>query len=232
MLLVELARLVDGHEVLLLDAVDLGVEDHVLLEIEDLLEVAQGHVEELADAAGQPLEEPHVRHGGGELDVAHALAAHARARDFHAALVAHHARELHALVLAARALVVLGGPEDAGAEETVTLRLEGPVVDGLGLLHLTVRPVADLLRGRQLDPDCIKRDGLRMPIEDAPQVLGRLVLSDQAAERPIRQHSVVSFGTRSEMIVASRTRITRSSFRLWSPAPRRGPGSAAPSRAR
>src|SRR6185503_5370424 len=108
-----------------------------------------------------------------------------------AALVADDAGKLHALVLAARALVVLGGSEDARAEEAVTLRLEGPVVDGLRLLHLAVRPVANLLRGRQLDANRVKRDGLRMPIEDAPQVLGRLVLSDQAAERPIRQHSVV-----------------------------------------
>src|SRR5262249_58495687 len=97
--------------------------------------------------------------------------------------------ELHALVLAARALVILGRPEDAGTEQAVALGLEGAVVDGLRLLHLAVRPVADLLTRGQLDPDGIERDGLRMPIEDAPQVAGRLLLSDQAAEWPIRQHS-------------------------------------------
>src|SRR5438445_667402 len=197
-LLLELANLVDADQVLLLDAGDLvdrldgALENHVLLEVEDLLQLAQRHVEELADAAGQPLEEPHVADRRGQLDVTHALAAHARARHLDAALVAHHARELHALVLAARALVVLGRPEDARAEQAVTLGLERPVVDGLRLLHLAVRPPANLLGRRQLDPDRVKRDGLRMPIEDAPQVLGRLVLSDQAAERPIRQHSVFS----------------------------------------
>src|SRR3989449_715618 len=197
-LLLELANLVDADQVLLLDAGDLvdrldgALENHVLLEVEDLLQLAQRHVEELADAAGQPLEEPHVADRRGQLDVAHALATHARARDLDAALVAHHAGELHAFVLAARALVVLGRPEDARAEQAVTLGLERPVVDGLRLLHLAVRPPADLLGRRQLDPDRVKRDGLRMPIEDAPQVLGRLVLSDQAAERPIRQHSVFS----------------------------------------
>src|SRR5437773_4275691 len=65
-LLLELADFVDADEVLLLDAGDLAdrldaaLEDHVLLEIEDLLELAQRHIEELADARGQSLEEPHV----------------------------------------------------------------------------------------------------------------------------------------------------------------------------
>src|SRR5205807_4060663 len=112
----------------------------------------------------------------GQLDVAHALAPHPGPGHLDAALVADDAGELHALVLAAGALVVLGRPEDARAEQAVALGLERPVVDGLRLLHLAVRPVADLLGCRELDPDRVKRDGLRMPIEDAPQVLGRLVL--------------------------------------------------------
>ena len=102
---------------------------------------------------GQALEEPHVGDRGGQLDVAHALAAHARPGDLDAALVADDARELHALVLAARALVVLGRAEDAGAEQPVALRLEGPVVDGLRLLDFPVRPVANLLRRCELDTD-------------------------------------------------------------------------------
>src|SRR5262249_47733889 len=151
-LFLELADLVDADEVLLLDAGDLvapldgALEDHVLLEVEDLLELAQRHVEELADAAREPLEEPHVADRRSQLDVTHALASYACARHLDAALVAHDAGELHALVLAARALVVLDGPEDARAEQTVTLRLERPVVDGLRLLHLAMRPSANLLR--------------------------------------------------------------------------------------
>src|SRR5215470_6292442 len=143
-----------------------------------------------------------------------------RARDPDAALVADHARELHALVFAAGALVVLGRAEDARAEQAVALRLERPVVDGLRLLHLAVGPVADLLGRGQLDPDRVKRDGLRMPIEDAPKVFGRLVLSDQAAERPIRQHSLFSFVLR------------KPSCRPSSPVRRRARDSGAPSPAR
>src|SRR6266849_5850703 len=40
-LFLELARLVDRHQVLLLDALEAGIEDDVLLEIEDLLQLAQ-----------------------------------------------------------------------------------------------------------------------------------------------------------------------------------------------
>jgi hypothetical protein len=87
-----------------------------------------------------------VRDRRGQLDVAHALAADLRQRDFDAALVADDALVLHALVLAAQALPVLDRTEDARAEQAVALRLEGAVVDGLGLLDLAERPGPDLLR--------------------------------------------------------------------------------------
>src|SRR5262249_4717858 len=73
--------------------------------------------------------------------------------DLDAALLADHAAVLHALVLAAVALVVLDRAEDLGAEQAVALGLERPVVDGLGLLDLAVRPLADLLRRGQHDAD-------------------------------------------------------------------------------
>ena len=69
------------------------------------------------------------RDGSGELDVAHALAAHLGARDLDAAALADDALEADALVLAAGALPVLGGAEDLLAEQAVLLGLEGAVVD-------------------------------------------------------------------------------------------------------
>src|SRR5687768_3025342 len=97
-----------------------------------------------------------MSHGRGELDMAHALAADLGQRHFDAALLADHATVLEALVLAAKALVVLDRPEDLGAEEAVTLRLEGAVVDRLGLLHFAVRLRTDLLRGGEPDADGIE----------------------------------------------------------------------------
>ncbi len=123
----------------------LGVDDDVRLAVEDLLEVLQRDVEHVADAARQALQEPDVRDGRGQVDVTKALTAHLALDDFDAALLADDAAVLHALVLAAVALVVLHRSKDLGAEETVALGLERSVVDGLRLLDLTVRPLADLL---------------------------------------------------------------------------------------
>ncbi len=88
-----------------------------------------------------------------QVDVTEALAAYLGGDDLNAAFLADDAAVLHPLVLAAVALVVLGGTEDLGAEEAVALRLEGPVVDGLGFLHLAEGALTDLLRGGDGDPD-------------------------------------------------------------------------------
>ena len=109
--------------------------------------------------------------GRGQLDMAHAVAAHLLHRDFDAALFADDALVLHALVLAAQAFVVLHRPEDAGAEQPVALRLEGAVVDGLRLLDLAMRPAQDLVRAGQRNLDAVEGgDFLRRP-EDIHQLL-------------------------------------------------------------
>ena len=125
--------------------------DHVGGEVDDLLEVLRRQVEQVAQARRDALEVPDVGHGSGELDVAHALAAHLGAGDLDAAALADDALEAHALVLAAVALPVPGGTEDLLAEEAVTLGLERAVVDGLRLLDLAVAPRADVVRGGQAD---------------------------------------------------------------------------------
>ena len=130
--------------------------DDVLGEVEDALQVARADVEEDAEAAGRALEVPDVADGAGQLDVAHALAAHLGARDLDAALVADDALVADALVLAAVALPVPRGTEDALVEEAVLLRAQGAVVDGLGLGDLALRPVAHLVRGRQRDADGVE----------------------------------------------------------------------------
>src|SRR5690606_19871849 len=110
--------------------------------------------------ARKALEEPDVRHRRGQLDVAHALAADLGHGHLDAALLAHHALVLHALVLAAQALVVLHRTEDAGAEQAVALGLERAVVDGFRLLDLAEGPAADALRRRDPDLDLVERLGL------------------------------------------------------------------------
>ncbi len=149
----DLQVLILGDDLLLLQGGLAGIEDNVAVEVEHLLEIIHGHVEKGADLGRQRLEEPDVGDGSGELDVAHAFAAHLGGDDLDAALFADDAAVLHALVLAAVALVVLHGAEDLGAEETVAFRLEGAVVDGFGLFDFAVRPFADDLRRGNGYPD-------------------------------------------------------------------------------
>src|SRR3977135_2267640 len=106
-----------------------------------------------------------MRDRGGQFDMAHALAPDSRQRHFAPALVADDALVLHALVLAAQALVILDRPEDAGAEQAVALRLEGAVVDGLRLLDLAGGPRQNLLRGCDRNPDLVEDLSRRRRIE-------------------------------------------------------------------
>src|SRR5208283_1177853 len=112
----------------------LGVDDDVALAVQDFFQVLERDVEHVADAAGQRLEKPDVSDRRRQVDVPEALATDLALDDLDAALLAHDPAVLHALVLAAVALVVLHRAADLRAEEPVALRLEGSVVDGLGLL--------------------------------------------------------------------------------------------------
>src|SRR5262245_20501303 len=97
-----------------------------------------------------------MRAGRRQLDVAQTLAPDLGQRDLDAALVADHAAMLHSLVLTAQALPIRDRPKNSGAEQAVTLRLEGAVVDGLGFGHFAMRPAPDFFRRCQADPDGIK----------------------------------------------------------------------------
>src|SRR5688572_18553239 len=147
------AVLVFGQELLLLQRRLAGVGDDVVLEVDDLLDVARLHVQQGAEPARQRLEEPDVHDRRGQVDVAHALPADARVRDLDAAAVADDALVLRALVLAARAFPVALGPEDALAEQAVFLGAVRAVVDRLGLLHLAERPRTNVVRAGELDAD-------------------------------------------------------------------------------
>src|SRR5204862_4863186 len=127
--LARLAELFLGEQLLLLEGALLAAHfgDDVVLIVDDAFELARLHRQQAADARGDRLEEPDVRAGRGEVDVAHALAAHAGLGDLDAAAVADDALVLDALVLAAEALPVLLGTEDALAEQAVLLRAVGAV---------------------------------------------------------------------------------------------------------
>src|SRR5881398_3919220 len=178
------------EQLLLLHLLLTGVDHHVVRVVDHPLQIPQGHVDQVAHGRRQRLEEPDVRHRHRELDVAHALAPHLRQRDLHPAAVADHAAVANPLVLAAVALPVLHRAEDALAEQPIPFRLEGPVVDGLGLRDLAPRPpgalalqlealallriarAPDLLRGGDPDLDIIEARALRLA--PAPEINHRV----------------------------------------------------------
>ncbi len=134
------------------------IDHEVILIIDDALELAGGHVHDQAESARHALEEPDVRDGNGELDVAHAFAADAREGDFHAATIADDALVLDPFVFAARAFPVLRRTENAFAKETALLRLEGTIVDRFRVLDFAFAPGTNGVRGRDGDADLVETD--------------------------------------------------------------------------
>jgi hypothetical protein len=147
------AKFLLGQELLLLERRVLGIDDHVILEINHLFQTGGLHIQQVAQSAGHRLEEPDVGDRSGQLDVPHPLAAHAAMRDLDAATVADHALILHTAILAAGAFPVLFWAKDPLAKQPVLLWAVGAVVDRFWLLHFAERPAADVVRPGQADLD-------------------------------------------------------------------------------
>ena len=86
----------------------------------------------------------------------HAFSADLGAGNFNAAAIADHAFIAYSFIFSAVAFPVLGGAEDAFAEETVSFRFQRPIVDGFRFFYFTVGPFPDLFRGRQGNAHTIK----------------------------------------------------------------------------
>ena len=78
--------------------------------------------------------------GSRQLNMSHTLTAHLFLSDLHAALFAYLVLVAYALIFTAQAFPVLGGSEDALAEQTVALCFERTVVYGFGLFDFAVGP--------------------------------------------------------------------------------------------
>src|SRR5271170_4381134 len=172
------AEFILGQNVLFLETGNFsGIHADEGLEVENVLEIPHGDIQQVADAAGQPLEKPHVRAGRSQLNVAKALAADFAKGDFDPALVADDSAVLHALVFAAEALPVGDRAENLGAEQPVALRLKGAVVDGLRLGYFAVRPGADFFRARKADANRIKIGNLAGTVIRARSIQGMILPS-------------------------------------------------------
>ena len=122
---------------------------HITFVIDDRVKFLGGNAQEVTYLVGQGTEIPYMCHGHNQLDMTTALATNFLLGHFHSTAVTDDTLIADALVLSAMALVVLGGTENALAEETVALGLVGTVVDGFGLGNLTPRIFQNLLgRGK------------------------------------------------------------------------------------
>ena len=88
-----------------------------------------------------------------QFDVSHALTTYLLLRYLYAATLADDTFVTNTFVLTTVTLVVLGRTEYTLAEQTITLRLVGTVVDSLGLEHLTTGDVHDFFRRSQTNGD-------------------------------------------------------------------------------
>src|SRR5207237_2362408 len=131
-LLLQVEELVLVEKLVVDDILLARVDDDVIRVVDDLLEITQSEVDQVAHRRGQSLEEPDVRDGYGELDVTHALATDAAQGDFDATAIADHTTVTDALVLSAVAFPILYGTESPLAGESILLGLERAVVAGLG----------------------------------------------------------------------------------------------------
>ena len=130
--------------------------DDELGKIENLLQFTRRDIQQQRQPAGCSFEVPDMANRRRQLDVPHALTPHLRAGHLNAAFVADDALVANALVLAAIALPILRGSEDAFAEQTILLWFEGAIIDRLGLGYLAVRPTLDLLRRSETDSNSIE----------------------------------------------------------------------------
>ena len=112
--------------------------DSVSGKVNDLLEIFWSHVQKVTKAGRNTLEVPDVCHRSSEFDVTHALTTNGGLGNFYSTTLTNNSLEADSLVLSTRAFPVLGRTEDLLAEQTVLLRLESSVVDGLRLLNFTV----------------------------------------------------------------------------------------------
>lgn len=110
-----------------------GVGYDVACEVQNLLKKPRGDIEHKADSGGDTLEVPDMGNRSCKLDVTHSFTSYLRACYLNSALVADLALEADSLVLSAVTFPILGRSENALAVKTVSLGLEGSVVDGLGL---------------------------------------------------------------------------------------------------
>jgi hypothetical protein len=75
----------------------------------------------------------------------HSLAPNLALDDLYSTFFTNYTSVLHPLILTTVTLIVLDRTKYLGTKQTISFWLEGPVINGLGFLYLTKRPLPNLL---------------------------------------------------------------------------------------
>ena len=132
------------------------LNDDVALVVDDHVELLGRDSEQVADFVRKRTEVPNVRNRNHEADMAYALTANFLLGYLYATTVAHDTLVANAFILSARTFKVLYRTKNALTEQTVTLGLVGPVVDGLWLQDFSARLLEQELWRRQANGDLIE----------------------------------------------------------------------------
>ena len=75
-----------------------------------------------------------------KFDMSHTRAAHFTYSHFYTTLLTHHSLVAHLFILTAQTLIIFDRTKNFCAKESITLRFERTIVDGLRLFYLSMRP--------------------------------------------------------------------------------------------
>src|SRR5581483_5729955 len=125
------------------------------------LEVLYRHAQQKAHSGWRAAQEPDVCYRRCQGNVAHALAADNRTCHQLAVLIDGSFARADALIFCVVRIDVLDRSKYTFTEQTVTLRLLGPIVDGLGFGHLTVAPLQNVGGAGDGKTHCVELGNIR-----------------------------------------------------------------------
>src|SRR6266404_3110126 len=158
-LLLRLAVLDFVEQLCLLQRRFAGINNDVILVINNALQLACAHIEHEPDARRHALVKPNVRDRHCQFDVSHAFTTYARQGDFDAAAITDHSLVFDALVFSARALPIPCRTKNTFAEKAALLRLERAVIDRLRIFDFAFAPRPHRVAGGNTDRNLIKTHG-------------------------------------------------------------------------
>ena len=146
-------ELCDGESVVFCEINNQVMDCNVFLIIDDGVEFLSRDTKQCSHLRRQRTEIPDMCYGNDEFDMTHTLSTHFLLCYFDTATLADDTFITDTFVLTTMALIVLSRTKDALAEETVTLRFVGTIVNRFRFEHFTAGQSHNLVRGSKTNSD-------------------------------------------------------------------------------